>query len=114
MEKQGGGAGIKGKLSEISVIDWMQTLEQGRKSCALMLRSGGETCAVYFSDGSVTHAVCGDLKGDAAVFKALTWMDGDWEVDFQKNSPEHTTTMSTQGLMMEGLRIFDENNREAR
>ena len=110
MEKQGGGAGIKGKLSEISLIDWMQTLEQGRKTCALMLRSGAETCAIYFLDGSVTHAVCGDLKGDPAVFKVLTWVDGDWEVDFRKNSSERTTTMSTQGLMMEGLRILDEAN----
>jgi hypothetical protein len=113
MEKQGGGAGIKGKLSEISLIDWMQTLEQGRKTCALTLRSGGETCSIYFSEGSVTHAICGELKGDSAVFKVLTWVDGDWEVDFQKNSPEHTTTMSTQGLMMEGLRILDEANHEA-
>jgi CheY-like chemotaxis protein len=113
MEKQGGGAGIKGKLSEISLIDWMQTLEQGRKTCALMLRSGNEECTLYFSEGNVNHAVCGDLKGDAAVFKVLAWMDGDWEVDFQKNSPEHTTTMSTQGLMMEGLRIMDEANRDA-
>ena len=113
MEKQGGGAGIKGKLSEISLIDWMQTLEQGRKTCALMLRSGGEECTLYFSDGQVNHAVCGDLKGDPAVFKVLAWMDGDWEVDFQKNSPERTTTMSTQGLMMEGLRMMDEANRDA-
>ena len=113
MEKQGGGAGIKGKLSEISLIDWMQTLEQGRKTCALMLRSGNEECTLYFSEGNVTHAVCGDLKGDAAVFKVLAWTDGEWEVDFQKNSPEHTTTMSTQGLMMEGLRIIDEANHDA-
>ncbi len=113
MEKQGGGAGIKGKLTEISLIDWMQSLEQGRKTCALILRSGQEQAALYFSEGNCTHAVCGDLKGDPAVFKVLAWMDGDWEVDFQKNSAEHTTTMSTQGLMMEGLRIMDEANRDA-
>jgi CheY-like chemotaxis protein len=113
MEKQGGGAGIKGKLTEISLIDWMQTLEQGRKTCALTLRREGEECTIYFSDGQVNHAVSGELKGDPAVFKVLAWMDGDWEVDFQKNSPEHTTTMSTQGLMMEGLRIMDESNRDA-
>ncbi len=113
MEKQGGGAGIKGRLAEISLIDWVQTLEQGRKTCALILRSGGEECTIYFHDGQVNHAVCGELKGDPAVFKVLTWIDGDWEVDFQKNSPEHTTTMSTQGLMMEGLRILDESNRDA-
>lgn len=113
MEKQGGGAGIKGKLTEISLIDWMQSLEQGRKTCALTLRSGGEECTLYFTDGHVNHAVCGPLRGDPAVFKVLAWMEGDWEVDFQKNSPEHTTTMSTQGLMMEGLRIMDEANRDA-
>ena len=113
MEKQGGGAGIKGKLAEISLIDWMQSLEQGRKTCGLILRSGGEECTIYFTDGHVNHAVCGELKGDAAVFKVLTWMEGDWEVDFQKNSSERTTTMSTQGLMMEGLRLLDEANRDA-
>jgi hypothetical protein len=91
----------------------MQTLEQGRKTCALTLRRGGEECTIYFSDGQVNHAVSGELKGDPAVFKVLAWMDGDWEVDFQKNSPERTTTMSTQGLMMEGLRIMDESNRDA-
>ena len=113
MEKEGGGAGIKGKLAEISLIDWMQTLEQGRKTCALSLRSGNDLCTIYFSEGMVTHAAIGDLKGDAAVFKALAWVDGDWEVDFQKNSPERTTTMSTQGLMMEGLRLMDEATRDA-
>ena len=112
MEKEGG-AGIKGRLAEISLIDWMQTLEQGRKTCALILRSGGEECTLYFGDGQVNHAVCGDLQGDPAVFKVLAWTDGDWEVDFQKNSPEHTTTMSTQVLMMEGLRRIDEANRDA-
>ena len=112
MERQGG-AGIKGRLAEISLIDWMQTLEQGRKTCALLLRSGGEECRLYFIDGQVKHAVCGGLKGDPAVFKVLTWMDGDWEVDFQEHSPERTTTRSTQGLMLEGLRIMDEANRDA-
>ena len=113
IEKQGAGAGIKGKLTEISLIDWMQSLEQGRKTCALIVRKGDEECTIYFGDGQVNHAVCGELKGDPAVFKVLTWMEGDWEVDFQKHSPEHTTTMSAQGLMMEGLRLLDEANRDA-
>lgn len=112
VEKQGG-AGIKGKLSEISLIDWMQSLEQGRKTCAFKVRSGKEEATLYFSEGNCTHAVCGDLKGDPAVFKVLAWMEGEWEVDFSNNSSEHTTTMSTQGLMMEGLRIMDEANRDA-
>jgi len=112
MEKQDGGAGIKGKLTEINLIDWMQTLEQGRKTCALTLRSGAQECTLYFRDGQVNHAVCGELKGDPAVFKVLAWVDGEWEVDFRKHSPEQTTTMSTQALMLEGLRIIDEAHRD--
>lgn len=112
MEKEGGTAGIKGRLAEISLIDWMQSLEQGRKTCALTLRSGSEVFTLYFTDGIVTHAEGGGLKGDPVVFKILTWTDGDWEVDFQKNSPLRTTTMSTQGLMMEGLRRLDEAKRD--
>ena len=115
MEKEGGRGGrISGRLSEISLIDWMQSLEQGRKTCTLLLHSHIDDCALYFNEGQVTHAVYGDLTGDAAVFKVLTWADGEWEVDFQKNSPERTTTMSTQNLMLEGLRRFDEAKWNAR
>ena len=114
MEKMGGrGGAISGRLSELSLIDWMQSLEQGRKTCALQLQSGDGLCTIYFSEGHATHAVCGDLKGDAAVFKALQWTEGNWAVDFSAVSNERTTTMSTQALMMEGLRLLDEANRDA-
>jgi CheY-like chemotaxis protein len=114
MEKLGirGGA-IAGRLSEMNLIDWMQSLEQGRKTCTLLLRSGADSCALYFNQGQVTHAVCGNLHGNEAVYKVLTWADGEWEVDFSRFSSEHTTTLSTQGLMMEGLRLLDEANRDA-
>jgi CheY-like chemotaxis protein len=115
MEKMGGarGAAISGRLSEMSLMDWMTSLEQGRKSCALVLRNGPEQCTMYFVEGQVAHAIYGSLKGDQAVFKVLTWTEGDWELDFTKTSNERTTTMSTQGLMMEGLRLLDEANRDA-
>jgi CheY-like chemotaxis protein len=114
MEKEGGRGGrITGGLTEITLVDWMQSLEQGRKTCALILRAARNECTVYFHEGQVTHAVYGDLVGDPAVFKVLTWTDGEWEVDFQKTTSERTTTMSTQGLMMEGLRLLDEAHRDA-
>ena len=114
MEKlQMRGGTTAGLLSEMSLIDWMQSLEQGRKTCTLLIRSGNETCNLYFNQGQVTHAQSGSLVGDDAVYKVLTWNDGEWEVDFTKTSGERTTTMSTQRLMMEGLRLLDETNRDA-
>ncbi len=113
MEKlQMRGGTIAGLLNEMSLIDWMQSLEQGRKTCTLMLRSGKEKSKLYFNQGQVTHAQCGPLEGNEAVYKVLTWVDGEWEVDFTQTSSERTTTMSTQGLIMEGLRLLDEANRD--
>jgi len=114
VEKEGARGGkLAASLAEISLIDWMQSLEQGRKTCALVLRSGKEQCTLYFVEGQVTHATYGNLVGNAAVYKVLTWTEGEWELDFSKSASERTTTMSTQGLMMEGLRLLDEANRDA-
>ncbi len=114
MEKIGmRGGPIAGRLSEMNLIDWMQSLQQGRKTCTLLLRSGRDVCTLYFTQGQVTHATCGNLQGDEAVYKVLTWSGGEWEVDFSRSSAERSTTLSTQGLMMEGLRLLDEANRDA-
>ncbi len=115
LEKRGAarGGAVTGRLSEMNLMDWMTSLEQGRKTCALILRRDNEQCTVFFNEGQVTHATYGDLVGDQAVFKVLTWTEGDWELDFTKTASQRTTTMSTQGLMMEGLRLLDEANRDA-
>lgn len=113
VEALGARGGVSGRLSEMNLLDWMSSLEQGRKTCALVLRNGPDTCTLYFNEGQVTHATYGDLVGDPAVFKVLTWTEGDWELDFAKTASQQTTTMPTQGLMMEGLRILDEANRDA-
>jgi CheY-like chemotaxis protein len=114
MEATGARGGVvSGRLSEMNLLDWMSSLEQGRKTCALILRNGADECVLYFHEGQVTHATYGGMVGDPAVFKVLTWTEGDWELDFSKTTSEHTTTMPTQGLMMEGLRLLDEANRDA-
>jgi hypothetical protein len=103
---------LRGSLSQMNVIDLMQSLEMGRKSCLLTLSNEGERCEVYFSEGQVTHAAYGPLTGDAAVFKVLRWAGGNFQVDFEGKTKEQTTTLNTQGLLMEGLRLLDESKRD--
>lgn len=104
---------LRGSLSQMNVMDLLQSLELGHKTCALTLTNNGERCDMYFNDGQINHAVYGPLKGDEAVYKVLTWLDGTFQIDFTGRSPEQTTTRSTQGLLMEGLRMIDEANRGA-
>lgn len=107
-----GGRTVRGSLEQMGVIDLMQSMEMSRKSCALTLRRGPEQCRMFFVEGQLTHAHYGELRGDEAVYKAVTWPEeGSFEIDFSAASAEQTTTRSTQGLLMEGLRLLDEANR---
>ena len=42
---------VRGNLSQMNVIDLMQSLEMGRKSCQLTMTKDGEKCEVFFAEG---------------------------------------------------------------
>ncbi|HUK25832.1 MAG TPA: DUF4388 domain-containing protein [Terriglobales bacterium] len=103
---------LRGSLAQMNVIDLMQSLEMGRKSCLLTLTRENEKCEVYFSEGQVIHAAYGSLTGDQAVFKVLGWTGGNFQLDFEGKTTQQSTSLNTQGLLMEGLRLLDEANRD--
>jgi CheY-like chemotaxis protein len=103
---------VRGNLSQMNVIDLMQSLEMGRKSCQLKLNSEGEKCEVFFVEGQVKHATYGALQGDQAVFKVVRWTGGIFELNFEGKTDQDTTQLNTQGLLMEGLRLLDESQRD--
>jgi DNA-binding response OmpR family regulator len=100
---------IQGRLEEMSIMDLMQSLEMGQKGCKLSVQHGKDKVEMFFVAGQCKHATFGSLTGDKAVFQAVGWTAGEFEIDF--NAPptdKATTTMSTQGLLMEGFRLMDE------
>jgi CheY-like chemotaxis protein len=103
---------VRGNLAQMNVIDLMQSLEMGRKSCQLTLTKAAEKCEVFFTDGQVVHATYGSLLGDPAVFKVLRWTGGNFELNFEGTTDQKTTALNTQGLLMEGLRLLDESQRD--
>jgi len=103
---------LRGSLSQMNVIDLVQSLEMGRKSCLLTLTNEKERCEMYFTEGQVVHAAYGSLTGDEAVFKVLRWMGGNFQIDFEGKTTAQTTRLRTQGLLMEGLRLLDESRRD--
>lgn len=103
---------VRGNLSQMNVIDLMQSLEMGRKSCQLSLSNEGEKCEVFFVEGQVKHATYGSLVGDEAVFKVLRWTGGNFQLNFEGKTDQETTQLNTQGLLMEGLRLLDESARD--
>jgi CheY-like chemotaxis protein len=111
----GSSGAFHGTLAQMNIIDLVQSLEMGRKNCRLILTRNGERCEMFFDEGQVRHATCGQITGDEAVFRALQWPpeEGNFEIDFNARTEQQTTTLSTQGLLMEGLKLLDEANRDS-
>jgi CheY-like chemotaxis protein len=106
---------IQGRLEEMSMIDLMQSLEMGQKSCRLHVQKAGEAGDLYFANGQCRDAKIGNLIGDDAVYKVLLWTEGEFEIDFNaaNASSNTTTTRNTTGLLMEAMRLMDEASRDA-
>jgi CheY-like chemotaxis protein len=99
---------ISGRLEEMGVAELMQSLEMGQKTCKLSMRHNGEACELYFAAGACKDARMGNVEGDEVVFRAVNWMDGEFEIEFGVLSDRTSTTRSTTGLLMEAMRLMDE------
>jgi CheY-like chemotaxis protein len=104
---------IQGRLEEMSILDLMQSLEMGQKSCQLTIRHDGEMCQMFFASGQCADAKLGAVDGEEAVFQVVRWPAGEFEIDFNStNGSRSTISRTTTGLLMEALRLMDEGQRD--
>lgn len=104
---------FSGSLEDMGVVDLLQTVEVSRKSGIAKVTNGQRQATIYFREGRVVDAEHGQLRGEEAVYRALIWNSGRFEVEFTSIDNEEIITTSTQGLLMEGMRRIDEWGRLA-
>ncbi|MCX5747734.1 MAG: DUF4388 domain-containing protein [Proteobacteria bacterium] len=101
-----------GRISDMPVVDIIQTIEISRKSGVIQfIGERGKQATIYFRDGRVIDAEAGTLLGEDAVYRLLTWNDGEFEVLFRTVRRREVIQTSSQGLLMEGMRRLDEWSR---
>lgn len=100
---------IQGRLEEMSMLDLMQSIEMGQKTCKLTVRNGKQTCEIYFAGGQCQDAQMGKEKGEPAVYEAVRWAAGEFEIDFNSAPSRTTIERSTTGVLMEAMRLMDES-----
>lgn len=103
---------IQGRLEEMSILDLMQSIEMGQKTCKLTVRSEGKTCDIFFAGGQCQDAQLGKVKGEPAVYEAVRWPRGEFEIDFNAAPSRTTIERSTTGVLMEAMRLMDESQQE--
>jgi hypothetical protein len=103
------GTRFAGRVADMPVVDVIQTIEVSRKSGVIQFTGPHERqAAIYFRDGKVIDAEAGTLQGEDAVYRLLTWSEGDFEVIFRTVRRREAINTSSQGLLMEGMRRLDE------
>lgn len=109
LEKRDPRAKFSGDLSDMGVVDLIQTIEIGRKTGKIKFtRDDGQAGYVYFKNGKVIDAEVGRLRGERGVYRLLVWNGGTFEIEFGAVDREDVVELSSQGLLMEGMRRVDE------
>ncbi len=111
-ERRDGRTRFAGRVADMPVVDVIQTIEISRKSGVIQfVGERNRQAAIYFRDGRVIDAEAGALQGEDAVYRLLTWSEGDFEVVFRTVRRREVIATSSQGLLMEGMRRLDEWSR---
>jgi CheY-like chemotaxis protein len=98
-----------GQLADMAVVDLIQTIEISRKSGVIHFKHpDGKRGSIYFRAGKVIDAELGRLTGEDAVYRLLVWNEGEFEVEFKNVRRKDVIELSSQGLLMEGMRRVDE------
>lgn len=97
-----------GSILDMAVVDLLQTFDVSRKSGVLTVKNGAHEAVIAFRDGAVVDAVLGKLRGAEAVYRTLVWNEGDFSIEFRPVESNDVVGISTQALLMEGMRRVDE------
>jgi hypothetical protein len=104
------GPAIRGKLSDVALVELIQFLEQNRKTGTLKIR-GPEEGEFFLNEGKIINATCGETTGEEAAFLLLHLVEGTFELDTEPPDCDVTITSTTAALIFEALRKADEHAR---
>ena len=106
-------AAARGRLADINLIDLVQALGPGQKTVTINLTSNGNELQVILKQGAIVYARLNDITGPEAVYKGVTWRDGDFTVYIIEESeiPETNIDIPNESILMEGCRLIDEESR---
>jgi hypothetical protein len=102
---------IRGDLNDMSLMNLLQYVGQGRHNHAVFLVNDGVEGVIYFQEGEPMHATVGSLVGNEAVYQLLGWTEGKFELTEIGTIPRQTINTSWNHLVLEGMRRSAERRR---
>ena len=103
-----GDSTLQGSLAQIQLVDLLQILAVNRRTGRLELSRDGARAAISLDDGRVTDAQAGPSRGEKALYRLLTWRDGQFTLGTGKSEGRGRIEKRLEELLLEGLRQSDE------
>jgi len=104
--------GLSGGFDELALSELVEMTTLGRKTGRVTVFNahGDARGELDFRDGRLVGARCGELGADKAFYALLAVRQGSFSFD-SGVTPEETCDLSTESLLMEGMRRLDETRR---
>lgn len=106
------GEAFTGNVEGITLIDLLQILHMGKRTAAIKVRRGNRAGAIHVEQGEIVHAVLAGRQGAEAFNEIVCWRGGSYSLEAETPSPSRTIEASFSFLLMEAMRLADEEGRE--
>jgi CheY-like chemotaxis protein len=112
------GGTAEGEIGELPLADLLQSLMMQRRSGRLSLvreaeGGGPEQGVLLLRDGEVIQAGVGQVDGEKALFRLLTWSTGHFSFESGLPAEAPVILAPTRRLLVEGLRQLEEWDRHS-
>jgi hypothetical protein len=103
---------LTGTFKDLSITNLVQLNCMEKKTAQIVINWKGHEGALFLLEGDIIHAKFMDLKGEQALYKILRLEDGRFSISEPKTIPERNIYDSWKGLLLEGMRVMDESEKE--
>ena len=99
---------LTGTFEDVSFAELLQMLNVGQKTGRLTVWRGGERAVLFFAGGEVARAVSRRERGPELVYRILGWRKGEFSFEKTDKPVIKNIEESTEALILEGMKRFDE------
>lgn len=99
---------LTGTFEDVSFAELLQMLSVGSKTGKLTVSRPGERAVLHIENGDVARAVSRRDRGPDLVYKILGWKMGEFSFERASEPVVRNIKESTEALILEGMKRFDE------
>jgi FixJ family two-component response regulator len=101
--------GWSGAVAQAEIADLVQMYVLGQTSGRLEIRQGADCGELWFDQGRIVHARCGEIQGEEAFYRMVAWKAGQFSLGRGDGpAPEANIEVGWQRLLLEGARRMDD------